>query len=537
MSGTKATEPLAVLAAEFHRAERRPLALFTVLALAGAVAEAALPYLIGAALSAALTSGTGRVVAVVAGLGAAFAAGIATNVTRHVVASRLKVRVAARLRARVGIASAEAPQEIAASVHQAQAATVVSHDVDRVAHYPIARIKLLASVTGMLVVSAYLLWISLYVTLLVLVGVPVFMWLTAKIAEPLEERQDRHRDLLGTVATLSSDIGLGLRILRGLGAEGAMRDRFRAASTATEHAGVRVAQTEALLLTSGDLLPGVFLTALVWLGGHLAASGSVAPTDLVTFYAASTYLVSPLSTAVGYNGVRSGALVAAKNLVGLLDTPKRPWPGRVTHVPSDPDLFDRLTGVRIPAGCLSVLAPEAGVHEAEALGRRLAGLADDVEPSALLGDRPVPDYDRAVLRDTVRLHGPRATLFSGRAREVVDPASRHTDEEVTAALWAAAADDVVDRLPDGLETHVDADARSLSGGQRQRLALARSLLGDPPILILVEPTTALDAVTEIEVARRVARHRLGRTTVVLSHSGAFRAVADRLIVREESADV
>lgn len=201
----------------------------------------------------------------------------------------------------------------------------------------------------------------------------------------------------------------------------------------------------------------------------------------------------------------------------------------MTPVPDDADLVDDVTGVRVRAGGLSVVS----CADLEALGRRLAGMSDS---AATLGARPVRDNTRAEIRAAVRYHGVRATMFSGTVREVLDPATGYGDAEIAAVLRAADAADVVNRLEGGLDARVHADGRSVSGGQRQRLALARALLGDPPYLVLVEPTTALDAVTEVEVARQIAELRRGRTTVVLTHSGAFRVVADHVITLEEQTD-
>ncbi|MDT7749780.1 MAG: hypothetical protein QOD96_3442 [Pseudonocardiales bacterium] len=94
-------------------------------------------------------------------------------------------------------------------------------------------------------------------------------------------------------------------------------------------------------------------------------------------------------------------------------------------------------------------------------------------------------------------------------------------------LWAADATEVVDGLPDGLGEQLTEGGRRLSGGQRQRLMLARALSADPDVLVLDEPTSAVDAHTEARICRRVARLRRGRTTVVISHSPLWAAVADR----------
>ena len=407
---------------------------------------------------------------------------------------------------------------------------MVTRDIEKVSSYPAARIRLVASVIGLLVVSAYLLVISWPIALLVLVGVPTFMWLTAQIAKPLEGRQDLHRDKLGTVAALSGDIGLGLRILRGLGAEPIARGRLTMASEATEAAGVRVARIEAALLISGQVLPGLFLAGLVWLGGHLAASGALPATSLVTFYAASAYLVVPISTATGFNRTRSAARVAAKRIFSVLDTAAKPWHGTVTPVPVTADIVDSITGTLVCAGSLSVVSCD----DPEALGRRLSGISGK---AAKLDGQSLKSYSLAELRTAVRYQGARSTMFSGTVREMLDPKSQFNDADIATALHAAAADDILSRLDGGLDGRIHTDGRSVSGGQRQRLALARSLLGDPAYLVLVEPTTALDAVTEVEVARRVVDYRRGRTTVVLARGGAFCAVADDVITLKETTHV
>jgi putative ABC transport system ATP-binding protein len=104
-----------------------------------------------------------------------------------------------------------------------------------------------------------------------------------------------------------------------------------------------------------------------------------------------------------------------------------------------------------------------------------------------------------------------------------------------AALVAAGADEVVAALPAGLDTVLDERGRSLSGGQRQRLALARALAADPPVLVLHDPTTAVDTVTESRVAEGLRAFRRDRTTIVVTTSPALLAVTDRVVLLDEGA--
>ena len=113
-------------------------------------------------------------------------------------------------------------------------------------------------------------------------------------------------------------------------------------------------------------------------------------------------------------------------------------------------------------------------------------------------------------------------LFSGVLRDELDPWGGAADEgALLAAVDVAAAGDVLDALPEGLDAQVDEAGRGFSGGQRQRLALARAVLADSDVLVLVEPTSSVDAHTEILIAQRLraSRHAdAGRTTVVTTAS-------------------
>lgn len=111
---------------------------------------------------------------------------------------------------------------------------------------------------------------------------------------------------------------------------------------------------------------------------------------------------------------------------------------------------------------------------------------------------------------------------------MVDPHGRLTREQAEAALHTAAAEDVFESLPGGWQGRIDERGRGLSGGQRQRLVLARALALDPDVLVLVEPTSAVDAHTEAMIAGRLAEHRRGRTTVATTVSPLLLHHADRI---------
>jgi ABC-type multidrug transport system fused ATPase/permease subunit len=144
-----------------------------------------------------------------------------------------------------------------------------------------------------------------------------------------------------------------------------------------------------------------------------------------------------------------------------------------------------------------------------------------------LGRVPLDEVRRAILVSETN-----SQLFAGTLQDAVDPHGVLTREEAEEALRTAAAEDVYDALPGGWQGLLDERGRGLSGGQRQRVVLARALAVDAPILVLVEPTSAVDAHTEARIAERVAEVRRGRTTVVSTVSPLWLHHADRVVLFE-----
>ncbi|MFS4097357.1 ATP-binding cassette domain-containing protein, partial [Streptomyces sp. AF1A] len=133
------------------------------------------------------------------------------------------------------------------------------------------------------------------------------------------------------------------------------------------------------------------------------------------------------------------------------------------------------------------------------------------------------------VRERILVADNEADLFAGPLREVVAAAHTPGEGALRRAVHAAAAEDVVRALPEGLDSPVAGQGRSLSGGQRQRARLVRALLADAEVLLAVEPTSALDAHTEAAVAERLREARRGRTTVVTSTSPLVLDRADTVV--------
>jgi ABC-type multidrug transport system fused ATPase/permease subunit len=451
--------------------------------------------------------------------------------------------------------------------------TVFANDIMRLGGVYDAMGRLAGAVTSYVVVGAILLAASPPLGLLVLGGGPVMLAGLTLIVRPLQRRQALQREEAGRLTTLGADTVAGLRVLRGIGGEQTFLRRYEEQSQRVRRRGVHVAGIQAALDSAQVLLPGVFVVLVTWLGARQAVDGRLSAGQLVAFYGYTAFLTMPLQTAIEVvdRGIR--AHIAAGKVLRVMAVPPDHDEARTASAPlpaHDADLEDPLSGTIVRGGRLTALVsarPEESAAVADRLGRHGPGphqttwggtrlddlLVRDVRRHVVVSE-PDPRLFTGVLRDQLLgsaaddpepTPGSEPTAGAGRAGGAVttdfvttdfmttDSVTTDSDSRVLAALESASALDVLDALPGGLDGTVEERGRSYSGGQRQRLALARALLTDAPVLVLVEPTSAVDAHTEARVADRLATHRRGRTTVVTTVSPLLLGRADEVVLIED----
>ncbi len=375
--------------------------------------------------------------------------------------------------------------------------------------------RFMGAVVSFVVVAVILLRGSLLLGLIMLLGGPLLVASLAFVMKPLQRRQSAQREEAGRLTALGADTVAGLRVLRGIGGEESFLGRYRTQSQAVRRAGVRVAGTQATLDAAQVLLPGIFVLVVTGVGAQLAVAGEITPGQLVAYYGYTAFLTIPLQTAVEMADKLITTRVAARRIARIVGTdPDHPELAPTgAALPLDAVLTDPASGVTVEPGVLTALVsarPEETAGIAGRLGRTLPGHHGVTWGDVVLDDLPVAEVRRRVL---VSQADPR--LFSGPLRRELGGAD---DEARATALAVADADDAIAAVDEGLEGELEERGRSLSGGQRQRLALVRALLRDPEVLVLVEPTSAVDAHTEARIAGRLAAHRKGRTTVVVTAS-------------------
>jgi ABC-type multidrug transport system fused ATPase/permease subunit len=381
------------------------------------------------------------------------------------------------------------------------------------------------AVVSFFVVAALLLRTSVTLGLVVLIGVPLLMLAIAPMLRPLQRRSLKHREMMGDLANLASDIVAGLRVLRGVGGERVFHDRYARESQGVREAGVQVGRSQSLLDAAQVALPGFFVVLVVWLGARFAVAGDISVGELVAFYGYAAFLMLPLRAATEAANKWIRAFVAAGRICRVLALePEVTDPADpAAEPPVGSDLVDVDSGLRVVAGRLTALVadePEETAAVADRLGRYTDG-------QVRWGDVPLERLPRDVVRRRILVSDTGSTLFSGELLEQLDPL--HAGPAVVAAaLYAASGDDILEAIPGGLNAEVAERGRSFSGGQRQRLVLARALTADPEVLVLVEPTSAVDAHTEARIAARLHAQRAGRTTVVTTTSPLLLDSADEV---------
>jgi ABC-type multidrug transport system fused ATPase/permease subunit len=373
------------------------------------------------------------------------------------------------------------------------------------------------SVFAVVALAALVVSISPLLGILVLAGVPVVAVAVGPLLGRLRRSETAYRQQQGELTARAGDIVAGLRVLRGIGGEALFAGHYRRRSQALRAEGYRVGAATSWVRSLASGLPALFVAAVTWLAARMVAQGTLSVGDLVAVYAYAAILAVPVSflMMIGQDLVRG--LVAARRVVDLLalrpDVTDRAGPGSVPEIgPSD--LHDPDSGLRVPAGTLLAVAA-ADPGEVAALADRLGRY---VESGVTLGGAPLVDLPLPEVRRRILVAEPESYLFAGTLRDMLAPLSEVDDQLVERCLRAAAAGDIVDGLPDGLGSPLGNQARTLSGGQRQRVRLARALLADPEVLILLDPTSAVDAHTEAAVADRLRAVRTGRSTVVATTS-------------------
>ncbi|MFF5056501.1 ABC transporter ATP-binding protein [Micromonospora sp. NPDC000663] len=399
-----------------------------------------------------------------------------------------------------------------------------------------------AALTAIVVAAVALVVVDIPLGLGVLIGVPLLVVALQRMAPLLTRRSTSQQEALAATTALAVDLVTGLRVLRGIGAQDHAARRYAGASRHALDVTLRAATTKGLHLGLTTMVNGLFLATVAGVAGWLALQGRLTVGELVAVVGLAQFIAEPVQT-LGYC-VQLFAMARASagrvaRVVGAapVDRPGSADPPApaTSRVALDSVRYAGLDDVSLRVGAgeiLGVLAYDPS--DAEALVRLLAGRVprQDYRGTLHVDGVPADELHIDAVRATVLVEQHDVALFEGTLRDNLSAGANLDDSVLRAAVRAAAAQDVLAAHPHGFDRVLTERGANLSGGQRQRIGLARALVADPPVLVLHNPTTAVDAVTEGLLAEGLASARGAgdRGTVLITTSPALLRVTHRVAV-------
>ncbi|HEY3191087.1 MAG TPA: ABC transporter ATP-binding protein, partial [Solirubrobacteraceae bacterium] len=390
---------------------------------------------------------------------------------------------------------------------------------------------------------------------------PFFVWLTRRVGAERKritaQRQGRLADMSALVEESLSVSGILLG--KTMGRSGELAQRFEAESAQLADLEVRSRMAGRWRMASVQMSFAIMPALVYWFAGQSLATGANAISigTVVAFTTLQTRLFFPLGSLLNVGIDIQTSLALFHRIFEYLDLPVdvAEREGAVTldphavrgevalegvrfaydSTPAEPDAADRtpptLDGIDliVPAGAKVAVVGETGAGKTT-LGYLVARLYDADEGRVRIDGVDVRDLTFASLAATVGLVSQETYLFHASVADNLRFARPEaTDEELRDAARAAQIDELIASLPEGYDTVVGERGHRFSGGEQQRIAIARAILRNPPVLVLDEPTTGLDAAAEAAVLDGLKALMAGRTTILITHSSRLAETADRVV--------
>jgi ATP-binding cassette subfamily B protein len=409
--------------------------------------------------------------------------------------------------------------------------------------------SIVSNVTTVLATMIGMIFLNWELSLFAFALIPIFVLLTRRVGE---ERRRIAKSTQETLADISSLVQeslsvSGILLGKTMGRTDELADRFEGESQTLADLEVRQRMAGRWVMATIQTSFAVMPAAAYWFGGLALAHGShaISVPTLVSFTTLQTRLFFPVGSLLGVGLDVQTSLALFDRIFEYLDLPVD-----IEERPSARELadagdvtFDHVwfrygdgawtledVSFTVPAGSKTALVGETGAGKTT-LGYLAARLYDVSEGSVQIGGVDVRDLSFASLARLVGVVSQETYLFHATVRENLRFAKPDaTDAEVELAADAARIHDLIVSLPDGYDTTVGERGYRFSGGEKQRIAIARTILRNPPILVLDEATSSLDTETERQVQDALDRLAEGRTTIAIAHRLSTVQDSDQIIV-------
>lgn len=401
----------------------------------------------------------------------------------------------------------------------------------------------LLTVSAMFVV---MFWLNWRLALVALLSFPVVCFALVTLYRRIKFSTRRQRAREGAVASRIHDALTALPLVRAFARERHEQERFDFESSHLLAEGVRSARLEAAASRAIELISAVGLCSVVLVGAMQVIAGRMLPGELLIFTAYLNSMYKPLRVLARISTQYSKAMASAERITEIFSIEpetRDDHQGIRVDALSGEITFDRVSfdygdgkGVlrevsfTIEAGQRVALVGASGAGKstiASLLLRFYEPQAGEIRIDGL----GLREYERESLRNQIGVVLQDSILFGASVRENIAYGKPHaTDAEIETAAREAHAHDFIAELPDGYDTVLGERGSTLSGGQRQRLCLARALLKRPSILLLDEPTSAVDAESSALIQQTLRRSLAGKTILLISHQFAGIENFDQILV-------
>ena len=406
-------------------------------------------------------------------------------------------------------------------------------------------------------------------TLAVMATTPLLVWYTQRFSKAIRPQYDRNRELFDAMMQRVTENAEGQQAVKAFGVQGQQIEKFAAATAELERQQRGTFWAVSIFTPVVQLLTQLNLIVLLLYGGYLVTAGELPlGSGLVVFAGLMQQFSNQINVLSGITNTIEQSLAGARRIFEVLDAPSRLVDGELEPAapPQTLPMLRRvsprrsggprraregfeLRGVSFGYAADRPVLREVDLHlpQGERVGvlgpigggkstllQLLPRFYDPDQGQVLLDGIDLRHYRLASLRRHVGYIFQEPFLFSDTVANNIaygDPSAPR--DRIRGAAAAAAIDDFIEGLPEGYDTVLGQFGLTLSGGQRQRLALARALLYDPPVLILDDPTSAVDPETEYEIHKTLRSVIAGRTTILVTNRLGTLAGLDRVVMIED----
>lgn len=411
-------------------------------------------------------------------------------------------------------------------------------------------LQLFVLVMSMAFFLTYMLSIHVTLTILCLATTPILWILSATYSRVMRPAYERNRTLIDhLILTLTENVR-GAHVVKGFAMEDREITKFDEANRAARDQQHWIFWRSSLFAPTVEMLSSLNVVLLLGYGGHLVMTDKLAlGTGLIVFAGLLQQLSAQVSKVSAIVNSVQQSLTGARRVFEILDTPVeiQSSPNALSlasprgHVrfeqvtfqyqPGEP-VLERINLDIQPGQCVAILgATGAGKSTLLSLIPRFY---DPIQGRMLIDGIDVRQLNLDDLRRSIGMVFQESLVFSDTVAANIAFGHPNTSREaIERAAKLASAYDFIQELPEGFDTVLGEGGVNLSGGQRQRLAIARALLLEPPILLLDDPTAAVDPHTEDEILSAIDDAMEGRTTLVVAHRLSTLRRADWIVVLDE----